>query len=73
MGTEIYHVLKRMIKEKFGASGTSVGDEGGFAPNIKDERDALDILMAAIKEANYEGKVKIAMDVAASEFWNAEK
>ena len=53
IGSEVYHVLKRMIKDKFGSSGTSVGDEGGFAPDIKDEKEALDILMAAIKEANY--------------------
>jgi enolase len=41
MGTEIYHILKRLIKQKFGAVGTLIGDEGGFAPNIKDEHEAL--------------------------------
>jgi enolase len=50
-----------------------VGDEGGFAPNIKDERDGLNLLTKAIEETGYTNKVKIAMDVAASEFWDEEK
>ena len=49
---------------------TNVGDEGGFAPNIQDNQEGLDILMKAIKKSGHEGKIKIAMDVAASEFYS---
>ena len=45
---------------------TNVGDEGGFAPNIKDSKEGLDLLVSAIAAAGYTGKVKIGMDVAAS-------
>ena len=47
----------------------NVGDEGGFAPNVQDNSEALDVLMEAIKKSGHEGKVKIGTDVAASEFW----
>lgn len=69
MGVETYHTLKKLIKEKYGLDATSVGDEGGFAPNIQNNKEALDILTEAIKNAGYKGKVKIGMDVAASEFF----
>ena len=46
-----------------------MGDEGGFAPNVQDNSEALDVLMEAIKKSGHEGKVKIGTDVAASEFW----
>ena len=46
----------------------NVGDEGGFAPNILDNKEGLDLLVAAIEKAGYTGKIKIGMDVAASEF-----
>ena len=62
-----------MIGKRFGRSGVSVGDEGGFAPDIKDEIEALDILTEAIEKAGYKNKVKIGIDVAASELWNKEK
>jgi len=52
---------------------TNVGDEGGFAPNIQDPKEALDLLVTAIKNAGHDGKVKIAMDVAASEFYKDGK
>lgn len=71
-GAEVYHTLKNGIKKKYGIDATNVGDEGGFAPNILNATEALDLLVDAIKTAGYEGKVKIAMDVAASEFYNAE-
>jgi len=54
-------------------TATNVGDEGGFAPNIQDPKEALDLLMAAIKNAGHDGKIKIAMDVAASEFYKDGK
>ncbi|SOV14800.1 enolase [Plasmodium sp. gorilla clade G2] len=71
-GAEVYHTLKSEIKKKYGIDATNVGDEGGFAPNILNANEALDLLVTAIKSAGYEGKVKIAMDVAASEFYNSE-
>ncbi|VDO86906.1 unnamed protein product, partial [Soboliphyme baturini] len=63
-----YHTLKSVIKKRYGLDATAVGDEGGFAPNIPDPKEALDLLKDAIHEAGYDGKVKIGMDVAASEF-----
>ncbi|XP_006617375.1 enolase [Apis dorsata] len=73
MGTEIYHHLKNGIKSKFGLDATSVGDEGGFAPNILDNKEALNLIIDSIKTAGYDGKVKIGMDVAASEFYKNGK
>lgn len=68
MGSEVYHVLKGIIKAKYGQDACNVGDEGGFAPNIQDNREGLVLLLDAIEKAGYTGKVKIGMDVAASEF-----
>merc|ERR1712212_1287360 len=70
MGSETYHHLKSLTKKKFGQDATNVGDEGGFAPNILVNSDALDLIVQAIEVAGYTGKIGIAMDVAASEFWN---
>ncbi|MEG2658059.1 MAG: phosphopyruvate hydratase, partial [Clostridiales bacterium] len=69
MGTEIYHNLKKVLKEKGILSG--VGDEGGFAPNLKTNEEALAIIVEAIKKAGYEpGKdVRLALDVAATEIF----
>jgi len=67
IGCECYHTLKGIIKKKFGGDATSVGDEGGFAPPC-DARTGLELVMEAIKAAGYEGKCKVGMDVAASEF-----
>lgn len=72
MGSETYHHLKSLTKKKFGQDATNVGDEGGFAPNILINSDALDLIVEAIKAAGYTGKIGIAMDVAASEFWKAD-
>jgi len=73
MGSELYHHLKGIIKKKYGLDATAVGDEGGFAPNFQDNKEALDLLIDAIKQAGYEGKVVIGMDVAASEFYKNSK
>ena len=73
MGAEVYHTLKSDIKKKFGLSATAIGDEGGFAPNISDAREALNLLKEAIEHAGYSGKVKIGMDVAASSFFKDGK
>jgi enolase len=68
MGSEVYHNLKGIINKKYGQDATNVGDEGGFAPNILSNKEGLDLVVAAIAQAGYEGKVKIGMDVAATEF-----
>jgi enolase len=73
IGTEIYHTLKGVIKKKYGQDACNVGDEGGFAPNVQDNNEALDVLMEAIKKSGHEAKVKIGTDVAASEFWKDGK
>ncbi|GAA3578241.1 phosphopyruvate hydratase [Nonomuraea rosea] len=68
MGTEVYHALKGVLKEKGYATG--LGDEGGFAPNLPSNRDALDLILVAIERAGYvPGEdIGLALDVAASEF-----
>ncbi|GFN91708.1 alpha-enolase [Plakobranchus ocellatus] len=68
IGSEVYHNLKAVIKKKYGQDACNVGDEGGFAPNIQDNAEGLDLLKEAIEKAGYTGKVEIGMDVAASEF-----
>uniref|UniRef100_A0A251UJ14 phosphopyruvate hydratase n=2 Tax=Helianthus annuus TaxID=4232 RepID=A0A251UJ14_HELAN len=72
MGVEVYHNLKSVIKKKYGQDATNVGDEGGFAPNIQENKEGLELLKTAIAKAGYTDKVVIGMDVAASEFY-AEK
>ncbi|KAL3315932.1 phosphopyruvate hydratase [Cichlidogyrus casuarinus] len=73
MGSETYHHLKAVIKEKYGLDACNVGDEGGFAPNILDNMEGLELLRVAIEKAGYTGKIKIGMDVAASEFYKEGK
>ncbi|RUP06150.1 enolase [Jimgerdemannia flammicorona] len=73
IGSEVYHTLKSVIKTKYGQDATNVGDEGGFAPNIQDNKEGLNLLVTAIEKAGYTGKVKIGMDVAASEFYKNGK
>jgi len=68
MGTEVYHNLKAVIIKKYGQDATNVGDEGGFAPNIQSNAEGLELVREAINKAGYQDKVKIGMDVAASEF-----
>lgn len=71
-GCEIYHTLKSILKSK--GYSTAVGDEGGFAPNLKSENEALDLIIEAIEEAGYDtNQVKIALDIASSEWWTKEK
>ena len=72
IGAEVFHNLKKVLSSK--GYNTAVGDEGGFAPNLKSNEEALEIICEAIKEAGYEpGKdVYIAMDCASSEFYNKE-
>jgi len=73
-GSEIYHILKRDLHKKYGKGTTNVGDEGGFAPEqLHSAPEALDMLMTAIKDAGYTGKVGIAIDCASSEFYQKGK
>lgn len=67
IGCEVYHTLGKIIKTKFGGDATLIGDEGGFAPPC-DNREGCELIMEAIKKAGYEGKCKVGLDVAASEF-----
>ena len=73
MGTEVYHILKSLIKQEYGAGATGVGDEGGFAPNIQTTDEAISLIEKAIKKSGYEGKIKIGLDAAASEFYEKKK
>jgi enolase len=73
MGVEVYHHLKNVIKDKYGQDATNVGDEGGFAPNIQSNEEGLELCTTAIERAGYTGKVKLGMDVAASEFFKEGK
>ena len=73
IGVEVYHNLKKVLKEKGLATG--VGDEGGFAPNVSSEKEALDLIMEAIEKAGYvPGKdICLALDVAATEMFDEAK
>ncbi|HEY1040661.1 MAG TPA: phosphopyruvate hydratase [Bacteroidia bacterium] len=73
MGTEVFHHLKAVLKKQ--GLSTNVGDEGGFAPNIKSNEEALKSVMQAIEAAGYRPgeDIYIAMDAASSEFYNAEE
>lgn len=67
IGCESFHALKKVIKEKYGGDATLIGDEGGFAPPV-DANEGLELIMKALKNANYEDKVSLGLDVASSEF-----
>jgi enolase len=73
MGTEIFHHLKAVLKSK--GLATNVGDEGGFAPNFKNNEEAIKAVIQAIDKAGYKAgeDIYIAMDAAASEFYNTEE
>ncbi|CAH1423610.1 unnamed protein product [Lactuca virosa] len=68
MGSETYHHLKVVITEKYGAQGCNVGEDGGFSPNVSSFREGLDLVKEAINRTGYNGKIKIAIDVAATDF-----
>jgi len=73
MGAEVFHSLKSVLHKK--GYNTAVGDEGGFAPNLKSNEEALEVILEAIGKANYKAgeQVYIALDPAASEFYDKEK
>lgn len=72
IGAEVFHNLKKVLSDK--GYGTAVGDEGGFAPNLKSNDEAVEVILTAIEKAGYtpEDDVLIALDPAASEFYNAD-
>ena len=72
--TEVFHTLKTVLKEN-GTPAAGVGDEGGYAPNLKKDEDALKVIVAAIEKAGYKPgeDFKIAIDAASSEWWNEEE
>ena len=73
MGTEVFHHLKKVLSDK--GYSTNVGDEGGFAPNIGSNQEAIEVVLTAIEKAGYKPgeEIFIAMDAATSEFYNKEK
>lgn len=73
MGTEVFHHLKAVLKAK--GHSTNVGDEGGFAPNLGSNEEAIEVVLEAIEKAGYKPgeDIYIALDAAASEFYNKEK
>jgi enolase len=73
MGVEVFHHLKNVLKKK--GYSTNVGDEGGFAPNIKSNEEALETILTAIEAAGYKAgeQIYIALDAAASEFYNEKE
>jgi enolase len=74
MVSESYHHLAKLLKEKFGAGGVLIGDEGGFAPpQIVDVNERLDLMLKAVENAGFEGLMHIALDPASSEFFNKGK
>jgi enolase len=72
MGAEIFHTLRGILKKK--GHSTGVGDEGGFAPSLKSNQEALDVVLEAVSQAGYKAgeNVYLALDVAASELWNED-
>jgi len=73
MGVEVFHHLKKVLKSK--NYSTNVGDEGGFAPNIKSNKEAIEIVLQSIESAGYKpgDDIMIAMDAAASEFYDSKE
>ncbi|KAK4174972.1 Enolase, C-terminal TIM barrel domain-containing protein [Triangularia setosa] len=71
-GAEVYQKLKSLAKKKYGQSAGNVGDEGGVAPDIQSAEEALELISEAIEAAGYTGQIKIAMDVASSEFYKED-
>jgi len=72
--SEVYHVLKQDLHQKYGAGSTNVGDEGGFAlKGLRNAEQVLEMLVKAIKDAGYKGKVDLAIDCAASECYKNGK
>jgi enolase len=72
-GVEVYHALRNVLKEKYGATSTNVGDEGGYAPPLSKTTDALDAIMNAIRDAGYDdAQIRLGLDAASSSFYDAK-
>lgn len=69
--SEVYHLLKGEIKKKYGAGSVGLGDEGGFAPNVKSIEDAFNLISKVLKDSNYTSNFVFAIDPAASEFYDS--
>jgi enolase len=67
---EVYHTLKKIIKNKIGSSSTNVGYEGGFVPNISDPKIAINLIQDSIDKCKYSKEIKIGLDCAANSFYN---
>ena len=68
-GVETYHALKQILRKKYGSKETLLGDEGGFSPHVLHIEKRLDLMLEAVREVGYNGKIKLALDCAASEFF----
>ena len=71
-GAEVYHELGRKLKKKFGSQGILLGDEGGFVPKIDNAEERLSLIMEAINDTGYNGKISLALDPASSEFFYSD-
>lgn len=69
MGTEVYYYLKILLQQRLGSQSINVGDEGAFAPTLKEAEKPLELIMLAIDEAGYSGTFKLGMDIAANSFF----
>ena len=68
--SEVYHTLGKMLNSR--SLSTGVGDEGGYAPDLPDDIAAIELILEAVKKAGYEKEIKLALDVAASEWWQGD-
>ena len=68
--SEVYHTLGKMLSSRSLSSG--IGDEGGYAPDLPDDIAAIELILEAVKKAGYEKEIKLALDVAASEWWQGD-
>ncbi len=72
-GTEVYHALKTVLKEKYGPNATNVGDEGGYAPPIESTEQALDAITSAVSNAGYgDSEIMLGLDAASSSFYDGK-
>lgn len=73
IGAEVYHELKKILENKYGRSAINVGDEGGFAPPIKTTSEAIELILKAADNLGYEKKIKIGLDIAASQLYEPQE
>jgi len=71
--SEIYHTLKSILKDNYGRSAINLGDEGGFAPSLRNTEEALNLIIKAADKAGFSKKTNIGLDVAATQFWKNKK